>query len=144
MRRSIQQRLRFDVLRRCNYACYYCGRRASLGVTELQLDHVIPVSHGGTNDPWNLVAACAECNAGKSASAPTEELVQRVRSDYCAYLSISDAIVVQCEHCGVPMEHEPAGDDDAPPTRCERCDEVVCDTYEMGWRSGAAQARGPA
>ena len=27
----------------------------------------MPVALGGTNDPYNLVAACGDCNSGKSA-----------------------------------------------------------------------------
>jgi len=33
---------------------------------ELQVDHIYPVSKGGTNSLDNLVAACVECNSGKS------------------------------------------------------------------------------
>ena len=36
--------------------CRYCGDQAS------HIDHVIPVSFGGTNDIENLVAACPFCN----------------------------------------------------------------------------------
>jgi hypothetical protein len=33
----------------------------------LNVEHVIPVSKGGTNDILNLVTACADCNSGKGA-----------------------------------------------------------------------------
>jgi 5-methylcytosine-specific restriction endonuclease McrA len=32
----------------------------------LQLDHVVPVAAGGAASEDNLVAACADCNLGKS------------------------------------------------------------------------------
>jgi len=41
-----------------------CG--ASAETTELQVDHVDPVSAGGTDDEDNLVTACIACNLGKS------------------------------------------------------------------------------
>lgn len=66
------RRLRYEILRRDHYACRYCGRRAP-GV-ELTIDHVHPVALGGTDDPSNLVAACVDCNAGKTSmplDAPT-------------------------------------------------------------------------
>ena len=40
--------------------CAYCGRS-----DRLELDHVIPLSHGGMNRPENIVIACRWCNADK-------------------------------------------------------------------------------
>lgn len=56
---------RFKILDRDGFRCRYCG--ASGEDTQLHVDHVIPVSKGGTNDPDNLVASCEECNLGKAA-----------------------------------------------------------------------------
>lgn len=36
----------------------------------MEIDHVIPRSAGGSNDPSNLVAACRDCNASKGADDP--------------------------------------------------------------------------
>lgn len=44
------------VYKRTKRKCFYCGKRATT------LDHVIPRSHGGSNDIDNLVAACEPCN----------------------------------------------------------------------------------
>ena len=41
--------------------CAYCGWRAYAA-----LDHVIPVSRGGTSWPANLVPSCTTCNVRKS------------------------------------------------------------------------------
>ncbi len=40
--------------------CYYCGGTHLLGI-----EHVIPLSAGGSNTPDNLVCACRSCNARK-------------------------------------------------------------------------------
>jgi 5-methylcytosine-specific restriction endonuclease McrA len=40
--------------------CEYCGRLATV------VDHVIPVSRGGTKFLYNLAAACEDCNSSKS------------------------------------------------------------------------------
>lgn len=54
--------------------CVYCGARvapgdargqAPVGVRLATLDHVEPVSAGGSNAIDNLVTACADCNASK-------------------------------------------------------------------------------
>jgi hypothetical protein len=52
------------VLSRDRFTCRYCARSAP--DVELHVDHVQPVAKGGANDLNNLVAACAECNGGKS------------------------------------------------------------------------------
>jgi len=60
--------------------CEYCGvttvpaQQRQAGVTppanEGQTDHYIPRSQGGTDDPSNLVHACAACNIEKSDTMP--------------------------------------------------------------------------
>lgn len=56
--------LRFEILKRDNFKCVYCGRTPE--TTELQVDHVIPKSKGGGNNVENLVTSCRFCNLGKS------------------------------------------------------------------------------
>jgi 5-methylcytosine-specific restriction endonuclease McrA len=43
-----------------------CGVTTKDGAT-LEIDHIRPVSRGGTNDPDNLQVLCRDCNAGKGA-----------------------------------------------------------------------------
>lgn len=83
-RKPISRRLRYEILRRDDYACRYCGVRAPDVV--LTIDHVIPVSLGGTDDPVNLVAACKDCNAGKTSSSPDAPLVAQVSEDAVRWL----------------------------------------------------------
>lgn len=47
--------------------CYYCGKKAKLTV-----DHIVPLSRGGTNDPSNIVGACEHCNSSKGNKLPHE------------------------------------------------------------------------
>lgn len=49
--------------------CYYCQKK--VGKT-YHVDHVIPLSRGGSNDPSNLVIACTVCNARKYNKLPHE------------------------------------------------------------------------
>lgn len=60
---NVPPQLRMKVLVRDGHRCIYCG--ATKDDTEIQVDHVIPVCRGGTNDIGNLVAACRDCNIGK-------------------------------------------------------------------------------
>ncbi|ORU98083.1 HNH endonuclease, partial [Mycolicibacterium canariasense] len=76
---AVSKRLRFEILRRDNHTCRYCGRRAP--EVQLHVDHVVPTTLGGTDDPTNLVAACADCNSGKSATPVDSPTVRDVDSD---------------------------------------------------------------
>lgn len=49
--------------------CYYCG--VKVGKT-YHVDHVIPLSRGGSNWPENLVIACPPCNTSKNDRLPHE------------------------------------------------------------------------
>jgi len=64
MRNEIPCGIRFKVLERDSFTCQYCGMSAPDVV--LHVDHIKPVSKGGTNDMDNLITACAACNLGKS------------------------------------------------------------------------------
>lgn len=55
--------LREKILKRDNFTCGYCGGEAT------QVDHIIAVSKGGSNDESNLISACARCNRLKSDKA---------------------------------------------------------------------------
>ena len=76
---AISKRLRYEVFRRDNHACRYCG--AAAPDAKLTIDHVVPVTLGGTDDPANLVTACADCNAGKSGSSPDAPIVADLSAD---------------------------------------------------------------
>ena len=49
--------------------CYYCARKVG---SEYHVDHVIPLSRGGSNSPENIVIACPECNTSKQDKLPHE------------------------------------------------------------------------
>ncbi len=66
--------LRHEIFVRDNWKCHYCGE--TLSPTTSTLDHVIPVSKGGTNIDSNLVAACLVCNSIKSGRSYDEAAPQ--------------------------------------------------------------------
>ena len=45
--------------------CVYCNKSVEFGGDTL--DHIIPLSRGGTNDKMNLTIACKSCNCKKWA-----------------------------------------------------------------------------
>ena len=62
-RQPIPPSKRLAVLDRDRYTCQCCGKPAHR--MQVEVDHVIPVSAGGSNDISNLATACRECNTGK-------------------------------------------------------------------------------
>lgn len=62
-RRSIPKKLRAFIIDRDNGICVYC----KCDPDKLVIDHIFPVSRGGTNEPGNLCVACWQCNSRKAA-----------------------------------------------------------------------------
>ncbi len=59
--------------------CFYCGIRLSFknyGIVGAhaawEIDHFIPLSRGGPDQPYNWVPACVDCNTRKSDLFPWE------------------------------------------------------------------------
>lgn len=62
--RDSWERRRGQVKRRDNMICRYCGAFTIKG----HVDHIIPLSKGGTDDLNNLAWSCPSCNLRKGAS----------------------------------------------------------------------------
>jgi 5-methylcytosine-specific restriction endonuclease McrA len=61
---------RFNIYARDDSTCQYCGRR--LPRSELNLDHVVPRSRGGSTTWENVVCSCVACNLRKGGRSPDE------------------------------------------------------------------------
>lgn len=59
--RYISSRVRREVWRRDEGRCVRCGSRENL-----EYDHIIPISKGGSNTARNIELLCEECNRAKS------------------------------------------------------------------------------
>lgn len=60
--RGVSSDLRWQVWDEDDFTCVNCGSRRHLTV-----DHVVPVSKGGTDDRANLQTLCRSCNSRKGA-----------------------------------------------------------------------------
>lgn len=63
-RTSLSVRTRYQVFKRDLYRCRIC---AKTGV-ELEVDHIVPVARGGSDEMENLQTLCVPCNRGKRDS----------------------------------------------------------------------------
>ena len=73
---SVRPKVRFDVFKRDEFTCRYCGRTPP--TVTLQLDHVIPRKEGGTDEIDNLATSCADCNQGKGAVPLSQQQSSKV------------------------------------------------------------------
>ena len=60
-----------------NRRCGYCGTK--IGFSEVTIDHIIPLSKGGTNALDNLQACCGFCNKAKDDSLG-DDFFNRIRN----------------------------------------------------------------
>lgn len=66
--------LRTQLFERDGWRCRYCGEAVTSKTATL--DHILPVSKGGKNDPENLATACLMCNSIKSGRSYKEAAPQ--------------------------------------------------------------------
>lgn len=59
---SFQDKMR--IIRRDNYTCQVCGKH--LPDNEVEFDHIIPLSKGGSSEVSNIRLTCFKCNRDKS------------------------------------------------------------------------------
>ena len=65
-RKALSKKTRFDVFKRDEFRCQYCGTSPPSVI--LEIDHIKPVSKNGDNSEDNLITACFDCNRGKAAN----------------------------------------------------------------------------
>jgi 5-methylcytosine-specific restriction endonuclease McrA len=63
IKRNVSNQTRLDVAEHQQYSCNLCSTK----LTEtFQVDHIISIHNGGSNDPCNLQALCPNCHAEKT------------------------------------------------------------------------------
>lgn len=71
---------RFNVYARDRNTCQYCGQ--AFARSDLNLDHVIPRSQGGTSIWENVVCSCLRCNRHKGGRSPDEAGMKLLRRPF--------------------------------------------------------------
>jgi len=64
--RYISEAVQNQVGQRANFLCEYCHASEQWQYVSFTVDHVIPITKGGTNSIDNLALACFHCNRQKS------------------------------------------------------------------------------
>jgi len=73
-RKTLSKKLRFEVFKRDDFTCQYCGVQPPKVV--LEVDHIHPVAEGGTDDQENLITACDKCNRGKGKRMLGDKIIR--------------------------------------------------------------------
>ena len=78
MAKNKNKKHRFDVYTKCNFTCCFCGLKFEPpnnwnkkdairnSIMWLEIDHIIPLSKGGSDELYNKQTLCQKCNNIKS------------------------------------------------------------------------------
>ena len=101
-RNAHQPEKRLAIYLRDRFTCLYCLTDLhGADPRDITLDHLVPVSDGGTNDADNLVTACRQCNCSRQdqpltrfAGRETREHIRRnTRRSLAPYRKLAQAIL---------------------------------------------------
>lgn len=67
-RRAQRTKLKLELIKAQNGKCAYC--RVKLRAEDMHVDHIHPLSKGGSNERSNLQLTCSGCNLRKNAKDP--------------------------------------------------------------------------
>lgn len=59
--------------------CHYCKKKYARD--ELTMDHIVPVSRGGSSTKNNIVPCCKTCNNDKKYMTPAEMILKKLRDE---------------------------------------------------------------
>jgi 5-methylcytosine-specific restriction endonuclease McrA len=87
---------RLAIYIRDNYHCVYCNKDLkNVSPNERTLDHIVPVSKGGSNKSTNLITSCKKCNSSRRNISiykfTNKETIRRIKRQ--RYRSINKYII---------------------------------------------------
>lgn len=100
--RGVSKKVGHEVI--ASGVCHYCQR----GYFVLQVEHVIPISRGGTSARDNLVGACKSCNMEKLDFTPDEWRAYRVDQGLSWPPDYAGDIIAAREMQGDPLSADEA------------------------------------
>jgi 5-methylcytosine-specific restriction endonuclease McrA len=65
------------VAKRAVHRCEYCGAPEAVFNFPFEVEHVLPIIHGGSNDDSNLALSCRACNVHKGAAIQCNDPVTK-------------------------------------------------------------------
>jgi len=98
--------IRYEVLKNAKSRCELCG--VSAQVRALEVDHILPRNHGGSNDISNLQALCYSCNAMKRDRDDTDfrgvAEAYEFREKNCYYCEVPEHLIISSNELCFSMQ----------------------------------------
>lgn len=69
----VSDKLRRKVAADAGYRCQYCLTWQKISGAQMHIEHIAPLSKGGTSDELNLCLSCAWCNSFKGVQTNAED-----------------------------------------------------------------------
>lgn len=102
-RKTFSTQMRLRIFNKFKGHCAYCGREFA-SIKEMQVDHVIPLKNGGSNEFDNLYPACRKCNFYKDVYSlerfreQLEQLQNRLKTKYIYTLALNFKLIEEKEN----------------------------------------------
>jgi len=77
VREPIPSGIRKTILGEEKVCCHYCGIESTNALVDFHLDHIIPITRGGTSNLNNLIPSCPSCNQEKTNYNPIDYIIFR-------------------------------------------------------------------
>lgn len=153
---AIPRPIRRAVMERDHSTCVYCGRKdgeytppETKRDSLISIDHVIPLTAGGSNEISNLVAACVPCNNYKNNRTPEEAglewPVNETGERYgCVTKSVTSALPRKEKKREERKAIAPAARDpiwDAVISACGLTDRTPTKSERGGWNKAVAELK---
>jgi 5-methylcytosine-specific restriction endonuclease McrA len=69
----IRKEKRLAIYIRDNFKCCYCEKDLrNVTASDVNLDHIVPKSYGGSNNESNLITSCKSCNCSRQDKSVEE------------------------------------------------------------------------
>jgi ribosomal protein L37AE/L43A len=127
IKKYISRKTRLEIFERDNYTCRYCRKKMKMLLnldvvhgtsSPITIDHVIPLSLGGTHSKKNLVTSCRKCNHEKASKLikpiePTKKLRKKKMRSEAELLGNEWAMMkkilgIKKPHRGEFVKHRPS------------------------------------
>lgn len=79
-RKPIPSELRHQIFVRDGYRCRECGKSKNDGIS-LEIDHIFPLSKGGSTTPDNLWTLCRDCNQAKKDDVWKDDEIEITKNE---------------------------------------------------------------
>ncbi len=77
-KRFIAVSVRQMVAERANWRCEYCQSPENMAPQSFTLEHIVPSSQGGSDEPENLAYACQGCNGSKYVKTEAQDPITKI------------------------------------------------------------------